>query len=170
MRDTLWLVGMMASGKSTVGRLVAGGEGARFLDTDDLVEEEVGRSVPEMWEAAGEEGFRAAEADVVLRLAGARADPRVVATGGGVVLRGDLVEAMRGSGLVVWLDAAPETLEERVGGGEGRPLLAGGPGLLSQIDRSRRELYETACHHRVPTDHRTPEEVAEEVRALWTGS
>lgn len=167
---TLWLVGMMGSGKSVVGDLVASRVGAEFVDLDEEVSARAGASIPELWRREGEGAFRELEAAAVERLSGESGGPRVVATGGGVVLRADNVEAMRSSGTVVWLDAPAEVLLQRVAGGEGRPLLAGGPERLSALLAARRALYETAGHHRVQTAGRSPEEVAQEVAELWSAS
>ena len=78
------LSGFMATGKSTVGPAVAASLGAPFVDTDDEVAREAGRSVPELWVAEGEAAFRAREAKVVERLL-ASPEPRVIAFGGGTV-------------------------------------------------------------------------------------
>lgn len=163
----LWLIGMMGAGKSVVGRLAAERLGRGFADTDEEIERRMRRSIPEVWEAHGEAGFRAVEAAAVAALAGTGA---VVATGGGVVTRPENVTVMRRSGLVVWLEADPATLAARVGRGQGRPLLAGGAPVeerLAALAAERRAAYAAAAHRRVVTDGRTPEEVADEVVAIW---
>ncbi len=77
-------------------------------------------------------------------------------------------EAMRSDGLVVWLRAGLATLSQRVGGGEGRPLLADDPhDSLSRIEAQRRERYQTVAHEVVDTDGRDPEEVARAVLEVW---
>jgi shikimate kinase len=93
----------------------------------------------------------------------------VVACGGGVVLSAENVAVMRGSGVVVWLDAPVAALEERMGAGEGRPLLAAGEagGCLREIATARAAAYAAAAHHRVGAGGRTPEEAAEEVVRVW---
>jgi shikimate kinase len=165
---TIWLVGMMGSGKSTVGEELARRRRVAFYDTDALIVERLGRSIAEVWDLHGEEGFRDIESNQVDRLAGQDA---VVATGGGVVLRPSNVETMRGSGSVVWLRASVAELAARVGGGEGRPLLAGGSvetRLSTVLDR-RRDLYEKAAAVIVDTGGKTVGEVSEEVER-WIGS
>lgn len=163
----LWLIGMMGAGKTLVGRLVAERLGREFADTDEEVERRMRRSIPEVWEAHGESGFREVEEATVRALAGTGA---VVATGGGVVTRPDSVAVMRRSGLVVWLEAAPATLAVRVGRGQGRPLLAGGVSVeerLAALAVERRPAYAAAAHRQIVTDGRSPEEVADEVVAIW---
>ena len=164
----LWLIGMMGAGKSAVGPVVAGRLGVPFVDLDELVAAGAGGSIDAVFAAEGEAGFRRREREAVAQAAGRAA---VVACGGGVVLSPESVARMRGSGLVVWLDAPPEVLRERVGKGEGRPLLADGPGgRLEEILEARRPAYSAAAHYRVATAGLTPEEVAEEVVRLWKRS
>lgn len=155
----------MGVGKSAVGPLVAARLGLPFVDLDERVATAAGDTLAGVFAAEGEAGFRRREGEALDRVAGAAA---VVACGGGVVLSPENVARLRESGLVVWLDAPSAVLRERVGMGEGRPLLAGAPGeRLDQILRARQEAYAAAAHHRVDTAGRAPDEVAEEVVRLW---
>ncbi len=167
--ETLWLIGMMGAGKSTVGKEVSARVGTPFVDTDDLVTKTSGLSIAEFWQRRGEEAFRTAEAQVIERLAGTRT---VVAAGGGAVMRPTNVTNMRQSGLVIWLTASAEVLAGRVGAGEGRPLLAGGEieETLSALMRVRNHAYESAADQIVETNEMTVGEVAEEVIRLWNPS
>jgi shikimate kinase len=124
------LVGMMGTGKTTVGRLLAEQLGRPFIDTDEAVEARTGRTVAELFEAVGERGFRAEESAV---LAAVLADPTpaVVAAAGGSVLdpanRQVIREAGSVGGLVVWLRADVAVLARRVASGTHRPLLGDDP-------------------------------------------
>src|SRR5450755_42182 len=90
----IFLVGFMATGKTTVGRILAARLGWRLVDLDDVIAREAGRTVPEIFEAEGEAGFRAREARA---LAAASAERRaVVATGGGAGCREDNLRTMLG--------------------------------------------------------------------------
>ncbi len=166
----LWLVGMMGSGKTAVGRRLAERVGEGFADTDHLIEEETGMTISQIWEVEGEAGFRHRERMAVASLAGqARL---VVASGGGAVIDPANVLRMRSSGRVIWLDARPSTLADRVGSTGDRPLLADSeliPRLLELLNQ-RRLLYLAAAHFRVSTDSRTIDEVADEVEAIWNES
>lgn len=163
---TLWLIGMMGSGKSTVAALVAETLGMEMVDTDAEVEAATGRAVGDLF-AEGEEGFRGHEREAVLGVAGRAA---VVACGGGVVLDPTLVEVMRRTGLVVWLDAPVAVLAARVGDGEGRPLLGSRPEAdLGAIVEGRRAFYGEAAHVVVDAAP-APEAVATEVVRAWSGS
>lgn len=163
---TLWLVGMMGSGKSTVAALVAERLGRRVVDTDAEVAVESGRSVAEFL-ADDPDGFRAAEHRIVVAVAG---DAVVVACGGGVVLDDRSVATMRATGLVVWLDTPVDVLADRVGAGNGRPLLGADPRAdLARIALERQGRYREAAHAMVAGGG-NPAEVAEAVMVAWSSS
>jgi shikimate kinase len=164
----LWLIGMMGSGKTDVGRRVAGRIGLRFVDTDEVIAARLGCSIGRLWGTRGEEAFRDMEAAVVASLADST-DPAVIATGGGAILSDDNIAAMRGSGIVVWLEGDPEVLAARVGDGEGRPVLGAdaSAAALADLLESRRSRYAATATRRVPTDDMTAEAVAGEVVRLW---
>lgn len=163
---TLWLVGMMGSGKTTVAARVARVLGLEAIDTDTEVEAATGRTVAELFEE-GEAVFRTHEREAVLAVAGRAA---VVACGGGVVLDATAVDAMRGSGLVVWLDAPVAVLADRVGEGEGRPLIGSDPeGDLGRLVEQRRQAYRHAAHLVVDASL-DPERIAAEVVRAWRRS
>lgn len=117
----LVLVGFMGTGKSAIGRRVAARLALPFVDTDDEIVERAGCSIPEIFAADGEAGFRALEHQVALDVA--QRGGCVVATGGGIVLDPANLTAFRASGLLIALTARPETILERVGADSNRPLL-----------------------------------------------
>ncbi len=119
---TIWLVGMMGSGKTSVGRRLAARLQRRFVDTDQEVERAAGAPVSRIFEREGEAGFRARERRTIEALEGAAA---VVSLGGGAVAQAGIAERLAASGTIVYLRARPETLLRRVGSGETRPLLCG---------------------------------------------
>lgn len=156
----IFLVGFMASGKTTVGRLLAARLGWRFVDLDDLVVEGAGQSVAEIFASEGEPGFRRREAEALRRAA---ASPRtVVATGGGAVCREEALAIVLDAGRVVSLEVSAEEAVRRAGTESGRPLLdseADPLGTARGLLEARREFYRRA-HLRVETEGRAPEEVA----------
>ena len=158
--SNVYLVGMMGSGKSVTGKKLAALLGYGFVDLDQWIEERHQRSINELFEKEGESFFREAEAGLLKEACGA--GPRVIATGGGTILRAENVERMRATGKIIFLETSLEGLWERVKSKKDRPLLKGqDPKLnLAGIDRVRRPIYEKVCDLRVNTDGQTAEAVA----------
>ena len=155
----LYLVGMMGSGKSSSGRPLAQQLGYGFVDADNVIEEVAGRSIPDLFEQEGEEGFRALESQV-LQAIGQR-HSLVVATGGGVVTRPQNWGVLH-QGIVIWLDPPRETLMRRLtDDSTPRPLLAcpDPAEALQRLLEQRRPLYAEA-DLRVPIGDQTAETVA----------
>lgn len=167
----LWLIGMMGSGKTSVGRLIAERRDLIFVDTDLLISSVSDQSIPELWDDKGEEAFRRLERDAVI--GAAEGDAGVIATGGGVVIDPANSRSMRDSGFVVWLTATPEALTTRIGPEAGRPLLVGVEpkvDVLRRILAERADLYEAAAHVTVPTEDRPIEAIADDIEDLWTAT
>lgn len=161
-KTNLILVGMMGSGKTTVGRLVADRLGWDLIDTDQLIVDRTGASIPALFQEKGEAFFRRLEKEVLLEL---KARKRmVVATGGGTVLDGENRRLLQETGLVIYLKTAPTVLAARVGHGEGRPLLMGrDPVQVLTALLEERETFYRQADLVVVTDGRIPSQVAEEI-------
>lgn len=146
------LVGLMGSGKSSVGRMAAQMLGFDFLDTDQLIVETAGRSIPEIFAAEGEAGFRVVETQVLRSLEGAQR--KIIATGGGIVTRAENLQILRALGFVVWLNATPETLYKRTSHSNDRPLLNQGNAAqtLRDLHEKRAPLYQSVCDLKITTD------------------
>ncbi len=154
----------MGAGKSTVGALCAERLGRPFVDTDDLVELLAGGRVAEVF-AQGEEHFRAVERAAVAD-ACASPTPLVIGCGGGAVLDAGNRALLHECGFVVWLQAEPPVLADRVtADGVERPLLARDRplGVLTDLASVRAAAYEAASDAAVTTDDRTPAAVADAV-------
>jgi shikimate kinase len=160
----LVLVGLMGSGKTTVGRIVADRLGRRVIDSDAVIERLTGRTVREIFADDGEEAFRSFETAALLD-ALATTEPAVIAAAGGVVLRAENREALkRANAKVVWLCATPALLVDRVTSGGHRPLLDDDPaGTLQRMYETRQSLYREVADVIVLVDNRTPNEVVEAV-------
>src|ERR1700677_3613479 len=141
----LVLVGLMGSGKSTVGALVAQRNGRKFVDVDTVITARMNKTVRELWEEGGEAAYRYLESEVVLETL--RKDtPTVLAAPGGVVLD-PLVRAALADSLVLWLRPSPSTLAGRVRPGDHRPLLADRPAeTFAAMAEMRSELYRQGAH------------------------
>lgn len=166
----LWLIGMMGSGKSTVGARVAERLGIEFLDLDTCVAMEAGIPIGEIFIDGGEARFREIESATLAAIA--EGSSKVVATGGGVVLDDRNVERMRSTGTVVWLIADPSLLADRIGNDAERPLLGSGDNAerLSAILKMRSHRYSAAAHWSVDTTDHDADAVAEEVIRRWQRS
>ena len=159
---------MMGSGKSTVGFWLAQSEGLRFVDLDVAIEERQGRSVPEIFEADGEDGFRDVEHSELAACL-ASSEPLVVACGGGAVLRAENRDLLRDRAWVCWLRATVETLGQRVRAGENRPLLGDDPMVdLEAISAARTGFYEKTAQEIIDVDGMEAEQVAEKIKRVWS--
>ena len=163
------LVGLPGAGKSTVGAELARRLQVPFADTDDLVAQQTGRTVSEIFSHQGEAGFRRLEADMIAEALGSFGG--VLALGGGAVTTESVRQDLLASGvLVVQLSAGLDELLSRLAGNRSRPLLAGDPGgRLAELAAAREPLYREVASLTVPTGGRSPAEVAEELAARLIG-
>ena len=169
--NNLYLIGFSGSGKSTVGRDVALALGWTFIDTDDEIVRRSGSTIDKIFADIGEEGFREAEHEVLATIT--RGTHCVVSTGGGIVTEERNWQLMADSGVVVCLEARPETIANRVAEGKTEPVrpmidpdLLGRP--VHDLKAERQHLYARA-DWTVHTDRLAPQTVADEVvRALKT--
>lgn len=150
------LLGMRGAGKTAVARALGARLQRHVVDTDAMIADWEGLAVGEVLAAYGEAHFRDVEAAVVAEVT-ARGG-KVIATGGGVVLRDANIARLRGSGLTVWLRAAPATLRARLAadpaGLAGRPGLTGPDPLaeLAALAEARAPRYAAAADHVIDTD------------------
>lgn len=135
--ENLWLVGMPGVGKTTVGGLLGEALGRPFVDLDAEIERIAGMSIPEIFAAKGEAGFREIEAQAAINASRGRGT--VIATGGGTVLRDANRRAMRDTGTVVWLQRDLSRLPT-----EGRPL-SDAKGV-EKLYAEREPIYRAAAH------------------------
>jgi shikimate kinase/3-dehydroquinate synthase len=169
MQQRIFLTGLSGAGKSTVGRLVARLLGWRFIDTDWLIAQRVGKPVGQVLSEAGEKRFRQLEAEALQQAV--EHHEVVIATGGGAIIDDANRRLMQSTGLVVYLQTAVEVAWQRLaeqvrqdGGAVTRPLLAGddGQGRLSALYRARQRWYEEATLQ-LSTNCQTPEHLALQV-------
>jgi shikimate dehydrogenase len=153
--------GFRGTGKTDVGRLVAGRTGLPFIDTDTLIEEKTGRSIPDIFHEDGEERFRAVEREVI---AGLPKTDAVISTGGGVVIDPANMESLRRDSTVFVLHADLDTIEKRLAR-KPRPPLTGLPlrEEIAQVLERRRVHYQAAADFCIDTTETTPEVAAARV-------
>ena len=157
MHRTIYLVGFMGSGKSTIGRCLAGRLGLPFVDLDDDVEAAAGRTIADIFANDGEAAFRDAE-HAALAARAHSMDAVVVALGGGAFTFARNRELLRGAGTSVWLDCSLERALERVAGFAHRPL-AKDPAQFRLLFERRIADYALA-DVRIPVTSDDPEEAA----------
>ncbi|HZS56644.1 MAG TPA: shikimate kinase [Bryobacteraceae bacterium] len=141
----LYLLGFMASGKTTIGYAVAQKLGWSFADLDSEIEREQGSSIADIFALHGEPHFRELESDVIRRHIG-RIEaglPWVIALGGGAILRPANWELIQNNGVTVWLDCPLEVVRRRLGDDVTRPLARDRAGL-ARLYETRRPLYSRA--------------------------
>jgi shikimate kinase len=160
---SLYLVGMMGAGKSTVGRLLARRLKLRFVDCDHEIERRCGVKVPLIFEIEGEPGFRARESEVLAELTAMKGI--VLATGGGAVLSEANRRRLAEHGMVVYLRARPEDLYGRVHHDRNRPLLATADPLrrLCELHAERDPLYVQIADVVIDTGRQTVQALAREL-------
>lgn len=161
-------LGLMAAGKSSVGRILAERLGWRFVDVDDEIEARTGKTVAELAELGGEAAYRPHERAVVVETLSS-AERSVLAAPGGVAVDAAARGAIRADGVrAVYLRADPDTLAERVveDDDHDRPLVEDEPlRVLKEMFAERDSIYRSLAQHVVQVDGRTHCEVAELVLA-----
>lgn len=157
------LIGFMGTGKTTIGRLLANRLGRPFIDSDKKIEYENGMSIREIFNAYGETYFRQQERSMIARLS--HYNNTVIAAGGGVVLSAENMVRLKRNGVIIALTASTETILERTGRRNTRPLLDDfekREQIVNKLLKERMELYQKAdCH--IDTSNSSPQQVINEI-------
>ena len=162
-RPNLVLIGYRATGKTSVGARLAEALLCPFVDLDQVLVQEAGRSVAEIVAQGGWGQFRRLEKELVARYRDSRG--QVLATGGGVVLDPDNVAALRKNGILIWLTAEPAAIQARLAQDQprdlNRPSLTGADTIqeVTAVLAERAPLYQAAAQMRVNTTHRSISQV-----------
>ncbi len=143
-KRSIILVGMMGSGKSSIGRRLAAALELPFVDADSEIEQAAGMTIDDIFAVHGEPYFREGEERVIRRLL--QGDPRVLSTGGGAVVSPHTRAAIARGGISIWLDAPVDLLLQRVQRRDNRPLLKTNDPrtVLERLLSERRSYYEEA--------------------------
>jgi len=158
--NNISLIGFMASGKSTVGKLVAEKLGMLLVDIDRIIEIKQGMTVAEIFNNFGEIFFREIESEVIGKIYNNK--NCVFACGGGVVERGDNIRTIRNNSWVVYLKVSPPKVMERINGSNVRPLLQvqAKQQKIEQLLEQRKQAYAQSSHLALDTDWLNPEQAA----------
>lgn len=160
------LIGLMGSGKSTIGRTIAKKLGRRFIDTDRFIERKIGQTVAEIFEKEGEITFRNIERETIKRVS--QYIGMVIATGGGAIKDPENFKNLKSSGWIIALYASPETLYKRIEGKRIRPILLNQEDpvkVLEDISNKRKSMYAMA-DFQVNTENKEINQIADEIISL----
>jgi shikimate kinase len=162
---SIFLIGPMGAGKSTIGKHLAQLLKLEFFDTDQVIEERAGADIAWIFDVEGEEGFRQREIKVLDELT--KMSGLVLATGGGVVLASENRNNLSSRGTVIYLSASIDQQLKRTGRDKRRPMLQGKMAeqekTLQSLMKERETLYEEIADYTVMTDGRTVRSVAQEI-------
>ncbi len=167
MGKNVVLVGFMGTGKSRVGRILAGRMGRRFVDLDEEIVRQKNISINEIFERYGEDRFRELESEAVKRVSSM--EDLVISTGGGVLIRLENVKRLKENGVLICLEASAEEILRRVGGRTHRPLLNVDDKIeaIKKKIEERRRFYDLADLS-VDTEKGGPDLIAEEVFRVFS--
>jgi len=157
------LIGFMGTGKTTIGRLLASSLGRPFIDSDKKLEDEQGMTIRELFELHGEAYFRQKEREMIAKLS--RYSNTVIATGGGVVLSANSMRRLKKNGVIISLNASIDTILERTGRRNTRPLLMEASAreqTIRNLMQERFDLYQEA-DFTIDTNHDSPQHVINEI-------
>ena len=162
LKNRIFLIGPMGSGKTTVGRRLASMLGKTFCDTDNEVEAKTGVNIAYIFDVEGEEGFRTRESAVLFEKA--QLDNIIISTGGGIIELKTNREVLK-NGYVIYLKTSLETQKERATPNENRPLLLNrnAEKQLTELMIKRKPLYEESADRVIITDGLTSKAVAKQI-------
>lgn len=168
MYHNIVLVGMMGSGKSTIGKQLATQHNLHFIDTDTEIETQTHKKITDIFLSQGENAFRAIETAYCSTLPDKK--NHVIATGGGIVLAPENRIYLRQTGYIVYLKATVETLLDRLSKDTSRPLLAGTDKAkkLADLLAQRDTLYQNLAHTVLTVGTQTPEDIGAHIWQHYT--
>jgi len=171
-RSNIVLTGYRCSGKTSVGKIIAKRIDMNFYDTDELIEKSAGRSIGEIVEKDGWDGFREIEKAVIRDVS--ELNNAVIATGGGAVMFEDNIKNLKKNGRVVWLEGDVDILMKRMekdnGEGRNRPSLTGVDPVVEtrKVLEMRNPLYQKAADLVINTDRLSLDEVADRIMKAFS--
>ncbi len=161
------LIGFRGTGKSTDGKLLANRLKRDFIDSDEYIESSTEKTIKHIFGEEGEEGFRKIEADAIAKLS--KMDNKIIAAGGGAILKNDNVENLKSNGSLILLEATPEIIHNRITQDEKttqqRPSLTNRKPFeeIKHLIEQRQKLYENAADYTINTSYVSSEDVVKEI-------
>lgn len=158
------LTGMPGSGKTTAGKALSLLTGFQFTDLDNLIEENEGIKITEIFKTKGENYFRQKETEIIKKLLNKK--EIIIATGGGTVLNPENVRLLKQTGIIFYLEANPEIIYERIKDEKKRPLLLGEnpKNRLFELYKIRKESYENSFDMKINANG-TVEDTVNKIKA-----
>lgn len=163
VRASIVLIGFMATGKTTISKLLSKRLNRELVDTDKTIEEKIGMTISEIFEEYGEDEFRDIESRIVKELKDE--EGLVISSGGGVCLREGNIRNIRENHKAILLEASSEVIFERVSRNSNRPVLKGKTDLASieKIIEMRKPSYRRCAHIVIDTDSMTVLEIVDRI-------
>ena len=164
--NNIFLIGLMGSGKTTIGKILSKKLDKFFFDSDQVIEAELGVKVPLIFEYEGESGFRERESKVLKDLVTKK--NIILSTGGGVILSSKNRELLSSNGIIIYLKADYENLAKRMENDKSRPLLQGTEivSTLKKLFKVRDPLYSSIADFEVNTKNKKAYQIEKEIRML----
>ena len=159
----IYLIGLMGSGKTTLGKILSKKLDKQFYDSDHVIEEKLGVDVPMIFKYEGEAGFREREKDSLKELVSKK--NIVLATGGGIILSKSNRDLLSENGIVIYLKSNQKDLIKRMKNDKTRPLLKNGniEEIIKKLCKEREPLYEEIADFEIMTKNKRIHEVVNEI-------
>jgi len=162
MTKNIVLIGLMGSGKTTVGKIIAENLSRKFIDTDDLIINTAEKSIKQIFSEDGEIVFREIETKIIEQVS--KENNTVISTGGGAVLKEINIKNLQNNGILFYLYASPEQIFERIKGDSQRPLLnTENPVETLRNIQIQREKYYNQANFKISTGNKTVNIIADEI-------
>ena len=161
--NNIFLIGPMATGKTTIGKKLAKKTSKKFYDSDIEIKKSTGADIPLIFEIEGDIGFRKRETKIISKLVLHR--NIVLSTGGGAVLSEENRNMLTENGVIVYLKSSAKKIFDRTYGDKSRPLLKGSNSLskIKEILKEREHLYELLANEIISTDNFIAEGIIQEI-------
>ncbi len=168
MSKNLFLIGYRGTGKTTIGKLLAKKLKKPFIDLDELIVNNTGKSIPQIFAKEGEAKFRDYETNALKQVC--ENTNQVISCGGGIITREENIGLLKKNGFVVLLKASPETIFNRIYGDKNRPALTDKDplGEIKLMLEKRRTAYEKAKEFELWTDKENAKKCSERILAEYT--